>query len=91
MNTQIQLSEGQQDSRINKGYTAFLEGKVTKTNISRLYQVVGSKGELRMVEDLTMEGDINEFYTCTCPDHEYRKVVCYHQIAVQFYKLENGA
>lgn len=90
MNTQIQLSENQQDSRINKGYNAYLEGKVTKTNIPRLYEVIGSKGEKRIVEDLTMEGDINEFYTCSCEDFTYRKVVCYHQIAVQFYKLDGA-
>ena len=87
MNTVNILSESQQDSRTQKGYNLFLENKVSRLN-QREYEVIGSKGNTYIVEDLTTKEDIEPFLKCSCPDHVYRGVECYHIVAVTFKQME---
>jgi hypothetical protein len=87
MNTTIQLSINQETNRQVKGWTIYNDGLVEKLD-NRTYLVKGKY----TVEDLTMDGeDIDPFFRCSCPDHNYRGVRCGHIIAVEFYIIENGA
>lgn len=82
MNQIIILDEQQQANRAVKGYEIYKAKLVEHIN-PRLFMV---KGKYE-VEDLTTEEDIDQIFQCSCPDHQYRGVICGHIIAVQFYIL----
>lgn len=80
MNTQVILNEQQEQNRTIKGHEIYINGLVEKIN-DKEYLV---KGKYK-IEDLTIEGDINPYFICSCPDNQYRHVRCGHIIATEFY------
>ena len=87
MNIIQQLTEQQETNRIDKGYQIYLQNLIEHDHINpRLYVVKGKY----QVEELTMEGDIEPSYICSCNDYKYRGVLCGHILAVTFYQLNNN-
>lgn len=86
MNTNVLLTEQQETNRAVEAYDIYNQGLVEKVN-SREYIVKGKY----IVEDLTTNEDIEPFYRCSCPDNQYRHVLCKHISSVQFLLLDIGA
>lgn len=83
MNTKIQIVQTieQETNRIVKGWNLYNNGNISYNTTNNNFDVIGAKGDIYKVD---IEGEI---YDCSCPDHQYRQVICCHIIGTQFYQI----